>query len=121
MRRSAGTAGRIEEAVGYADAGQTVIANGGEVPFGLEGMLGAVYLVIGQPERMVELCRAQLARGRDTHTHTRASLVLALMLAGAGEEAMAAANGLIEAAEATHNPFALAFALQRLRLRLPRR
>ena len=44
--------GRIEEAVGYADAGQTVIGTGGgEVPFGLEGVLGAVYLVIGQPER----------------------------------------------------------------------
>ena len=103
--------GRIEEAVGYTDAAQTVIANGGEVPFGLEGGLGGVYLVIGQPERMVEWCRAQLARGRDTHTLTRATLVLALMVAGAGEEARAAANGLIDAAEATHNPFALAYAL----------
>ncbi|MGO9156977.1 hypothetical protein [Mycobacterium sp.] len=103
--------GRIEAAVGYSDAAQTVIANGGEVPFGLEGGLGGVYLVIGQPERMVEWCRAQLARGRDTHALTRASLVLALWVAGAGEEARAAANGLIEAAEATHNPFALAYAL----------
>ena len=32
-------------------------------------------------------------------------------MAGAGEEARAAANGLIEAAEATHNPYALACAL----------
>jgi predicted ATPase len=103
--------GRIEEAVGYAEAGQTVIGSGGEVPFGLEGVLGGVYLAIGQPERMVEWCRAQLARGRDTHTLTRANLVLALTVAGAGEEARAAANGLIDAAEATHNPFALAFAL----------
>jgi hypothetical protein len=60
---------------------------------------------------MVEWCRAQLARGRDTHTVTRACLVQALTPAGAGEEARAAANGLIEAAEATHNPFALSFAL----------
>jgi hypothetical protein len=29
------------------------------------------------------------------------------MIAGAGDEARATANGLIEAAEATHNPFAL--------------
>ena len=67
-------AGRIEAAVGYADAGQTVIGSGrhDEVPFGLEGLLGAVYLVIGQPERWVEWCRAQLARGRDTHGITRA-------------------------------------------------
>ena len=81
------------------------------MPFGLEGVLGVVYLAIGQPERMVEWCRAQLARGRDTHTFTRAYLVFALAVAGAGEEARAAANGLIDAAEATHNPYALAFAL----------
>ncbi|HYQ35550.1 MAG TPA: AAA family ATPase, partial [Mycobacterium sp.] len=103
--------GRIDEAVGYADAGQRVIRSGGEVPFGLEGALGGVYVAIGQPERVVEWCRAQLARGHDTHTLTRASLVFALTVAGAGEEARAAANGLIEAAEATHNPFALAAAL----------
>jgi predicted ATPase/class 3 adenylate cyclase len=103
--------GRIEETVGYADAGQTVIGSGGEVPFGLEGVLGVAYLAIGQPERCVEWCRAQLARGRDTHTVTWAFFVQALTIAGAGEEARAAANGLIDAAEATHNPFALAFAL----------
>jgi predicted ATPase len=104
--------GRIEEAVGYADVGQTVIGSGGEVPFGAEGVLGTVYLAIGQPERMVEWCRAQLAPGHDTHTLTRTYLVLALAVAGAGEEARAAANGLIEAAEATHNPYALANALR---------
>ncbi|MGO9695152.1 MAG: ATP-binding protein [Mycobacterium sp.] len=103
--------GRIEDAVGYADAGQTVIDSGGEVPFGIEGRLGFVYAAIGQPERWVEWCRAQLARGHDTHALTRANLVVALTAAGAGEEARAAANGLIDAAEATHNPYALSFAL----------
>jgi tetratricopeptide (TPR) repeat protein len=105
------TTGRIEDAVGYAEAGQTVIGSGGEVPFGSEGTLGAVYMAIGQPERGVEWCRAQLARGRDTHTFTRYWLVAMLAMAGAGEEARAAANRLIEAAEATHNPYALACAL----------
>jgi len=103
--------GRIEEAVGYADAGQTVIDSGGEVPFGIEGRLGFVYAAIGQPERWVEWCRAQLARGRDTHALTRTQLVVALTTAGAGEEARDAAIGLIEAAEATHNPYALSLAL----------
>jgi predicted ATPase len=104
--------GRIEEAVGYADAGQTMIGTGrDEVPYGIEGALGITYTAIGQPERAVEWCRAQLTRGRDTHTLTRQCLVVALMLAGAGEEARAAANGLIDAAEATHNPFALVLAL----------
>jgi tetratricopeptide (TPR) repeat protein len=104
--------GRTREAVRYSDAAQLVIGSGRyEVPFGLEGLLGAVYAAVGQPERCVEWCRAQLARGRDTHGISRAVLVWALVLAGCGEEARAAANGLIEAAEATHNPFVLAHAL----------
>jgi hypothetical protein len=104
--------GRIEAAVRYSDAAQRVIASGRhEVPFGLEGTLGAAYWVIGQPERWVEWCRAQLARGHDTHAYTRACLVLALAFGGCGEEARAAANGLIDAAGATHNPFVLSFAL----------
>ncbi len=69
------------------------------------------YLVIGHPERLAELCRAQLARRRDTHVHIRAYLVPALSLAGSGGEAMDSADGLIEAAEATGNPLLLALAL----------
>ncbi|MGC2652006.1 MAG: adenylate/guanylate cyclase domain-containing protein [Mycobacterium sp.] len=105
--------GRIEAAVCYADAGQLVIASGRheELPYGLEGVLGGAYLAIGQPQRYVEWCRARLARGRDTHTLTRAVLTFVLTLAGCGAEARAAANGLIDAAEATHNPFVLSFAL----------
>jgi predicted ATPase len=106
-------AGRIEEAVGYADAAQLVIASGrhDEVPFGFEAVLGTAYAFIGQPERWVEWCRTQLARGRDTHGITRTYLVFALTLAGCAEEARAAANGLIDTAEATHNPYVLSFAL----------
>ena len=104
--------GRIDEAVRYSDAGQTVIGSGGDqVPFGAEGWLGTAYLIIGQPERLVEWCRAQLTRSRDTHAFTRACLVLALTFAGSGDEARAAANGLIDAAEATRNPWALSCAL----------
>src|SRR5271166_3748944 len=105
--------GRTDDAVRYSDAAQLVIASGRyeEVPFGAEAGLANAYLHIGQPERSVEWCRAQLARGRDTHTLITASLVLALTLAGSHDEAMAAANGLIDAAEATHNPFVLSFAL----------
>ena len=104
--------GRIEEAVGYGDAGQTVIGNGyDEVPFGIEGVLGTAYLNIGQLGRWVEWCRTQLARGRDTYRITRACMTVALAMAGSGEEARAAANGLIDAAEATPNPFVLSFAL----------
>jgi len=106
-------AGRTDDAVRYADAAQLVIASGRyeEVPFGLEALLGNAYLHIGQPERCVEWCRAQLARGRDTHTVITAYLVNAMALAGSHDEAMAAANGLIAAAEATHNPSVLSLAL----------
>ena len=106
------TTGRIEAAVGYSDAGQIVLGRSREaLPYGTEALLGVVYLAIGQPERLAELCRAQLARRRDTHVHIRAWLVVALAVAGSGGEAMDSADGLIEAAEATGNPSLLAWAL----------
>ncbi len=104
--------GRIEEAVRYSDAGQIVVGRSREAPpYGIEAALGSVYLVIGQPERMAEVCRAQLARRRDTHVHIRAWLVAARAVAGSGGEAMDSADGLIEAAETTGNPLFLAWAL----------
>jgi tetratricopeptide (TPR) repeat protein len=106
------TAGRIEAAIRYSDAGQIVLDKSREaLPYGSEATLGAVYLVIGQPERWAELCRAQLARRRDTHVYIRSWLVTALAVAGSGGEAMDSADGLIEAAEATGNPLFLALAL----------
>jgi hypothetical protein len=60
---------------------------------------------------LAELCRAQLARRRDTPVYIRAWLVCALSLVGSGGEAMDSADGLIEAAEATGNPAVLALAL----------
>jgi predicted ATPase/class 3 adenylate cyclase len=103
--------GRIEAAVRYSDAGQMVMARGGgEIPFGTEGWLGSVYLFVGQPQRWVEWCRAQLARGSDTHTLTRTCLVLALTVGGSAEETIVAAKGLVAAAEATRNPYAISFA-----------
>jgi len=104
--------GRIEAAVGYSDAGQIVVGRSRDaLPHGSEGLLGMSYLVIGQPERLAEWCRAQLARRRDTHIFIRSWLVYALAVAGSGGEAMDAADGLIEAAEATGNPSWLAGAL----------
>jgi predicted ATPase len=106
------TTGRIEAAVRYSDAGQIVLGRSRDaLPYGTEAALGAVYIAIGQPERMAELCRAQLARRRDTHVHIRTWLVSALSWAGSGGEAMDSADGLIEDAEATGNPSLLAWAL----------
>jgi predicted ATPase len=106
------TTGRIEAAVGYSEASQIVLNRSREaLPYGLEGVLGLVYLAIGQPERLAEVCRSQLARRRDTHVHIRAWLVVALSVGGSGGEAMDSADGLVEAAEATGNPHVLAVAL----------
>ena len=115
-------AGRIEAAVGYSDAGQMVVGSDrDEVPFGIEGWLGGAYLFIGQPERCGRVV-PRPTRARSRHSYlTRAALVVALAIAGCPDEAMAAANGLIEAAEATRNPFVLSFALLAYGYRLPRR
>lgn len=105
-------AGRFEAAVGYSDAGQIVLGrNRDALPHGIEAAIGLVYLAIRQPERLTELCRAQLARRRDTPVYIRAWLVTALSVAHSGREAMDSADGLIEAAEATGNPYLLALAL----------
>jgi predicted ATPase len=105
-------AGRIDTAVGYSDASQAATGSTrDDVPFGAEGWLVGPYLSIGQPERAVELCRAQLARRRDADPFTTACLVVALTFAGSGDAARTAANGLIDAAEASRNPFVLSFAL----------
>ena len=104
--------GRIEEAVRYSDAGQTAMRTGrGEVPFGLAVYLGGPYLAIGQPDRAVEWCRAVLARGRDALGIVTALLVVSLTVAGRDDDAIAAADGLVEIAEAARNPFALSLAL----------
>jgi predicted ATPase/class 3 adenylate cyclase len=104
--------GRVQEAVGYAEEGAKVIGRGTDPPpFGVEGILGAPYINVGQPEQWVEMLRTQLELGRDTHSQTRACLLFALTMAGRADEAMAAAEGLVDAADATGNPAARAFAL----------
>jgi predicted ATPase len=106
------TSGRVEEAVGYSDAGIPVVESGrGEVPFGIEGMLCTAYVYAGQPERHAEWCRSRLQSGHDTHTVSRTRLIVSLTVAQSYEDATAATSGLIEAAEATGNPWALSYAL----------
>jgi predicted ATPase len=104
--------GRVDEAVQYCDAAVSVLAESRDsLPYGIDGMIGGAYMYIGQPQRWVEVCRAQLQRRRDATVHIRACLVFALVMKGSGVEAVAAADDLIEAAEAMRNPFMLSFAL----------
>jgi tetratricopeptide (TPR) repeat protein len=104
--------GRFEEAVRYSEVGQTVIAAASDkVSYFGEAWLSLAYLFVGQPERYLELCRAQLTRTGDANTMARANLVFALAVSGSTDEAKVTANGLIDTAEAIRNPWVLAYAL----------
>ncbi|MCU1696089.1 MAG: putative ATPase [Mycobacterium sp.] len=104
--------GRVEAAVRYCDAGMTIVESGwGEVPFGIEGMLCTAYVYAGQPERCAEWCRSRVQSGHDAHSQSRIGLIISLAVAQSHEQAIEATTGLIEAAEATHNPWALSYAL----------
>ncbi|OBH48147.1 cyclase [Mycobacterium mantenii] len=104
--------GRFEQAMHYSQVGQTVIAAAGDkVSYFGEAWLGSAYLFVGQPQRYVELCRAQLARTGGANTMAKANLVFALAVCGSTDEATATAHGLIDGAEASRNPWVLAFAL----------
>ena len=58
------TAGRVEDAVAYAAAGQAAVTSGSfdEVHAEAEASLGGSSLAIGEPERWVEWCRTVLSR-----------------------------------------------------------
>jgi predicted ATPase len=105
-------AGRLDAAILHTEAAQMAISSGGDhVPYGAEGFIGGAFVAVGQPERWIRWCRARLASGVDAHAYTTACLLIGLTVAGSADEAMAAANGLIDAAEAAANPYVLSFAL----------
>jgi hypothetical protein len=107
-----GLAGRIDDATRYRCAAQHIIdSEGGEVLLGFEAILGRTYLISGRPGEWPEWCRNRLAQGHDSRTFTWSSMVMTLAIAGTADESMAAAHGLIEAAEKTRNPHAESFAL----------
>jgi predicted ATPase len=104
--------GRVEAAVRYRDAGMAVIESGrGAVPFGIEGLLSITYLYSAQPELAVDWCGSRVQSGHDSHRLSRVTLILSLAVGQHYEEAIAATTGLVEAAEATGNPWSLSFAL----------
>jgi hypothetical protein len=104
--------GRLEDAVRYSEVGQTVIAAASDkVSYFGGAWLGSAYRTVGQGQRDVEVCRAELARTGDGNTFAGTNLVLALATFDSIEEARAIADGLVETAEANRNPCALAWAL----------
>jgi predicted ATPase/class 3 adenylate cyclase len=107
------TSGRIEDAVGYANAARVAIESGrfDEVPREFEIALSAAYAASGEPDEWVKLCRNVIARQPGTHALAWAFLVMGLTIAGAVDEAVATLDTLRSAVDATVNPAVLGYAL----------
>ena len=71
-------AGRVEDAVGYAEAAWPLVEGGhfDQVPFGFESWLSGAYVTSGDTTRWIEWCRAVIARD-GAHIRSRASLAIA--------------------------------------------
>lgn len=106
-------AGRSDDAVGYLDASRklTNSRDFDQIPYEFQISTGIVYSHAGQSERWAELCRSAIGPDVGPQTVTRASLVMACYFLGNGNEAKAASQGLLAAADATSNPFTACFAL----------
>jgi len=105
-------AGRIDPAIRYTEAAERAISGGSDhIPHLAESLIGGAYVAVGQPERWIQWCRAYLPRDLDTRAYTTACLVIGLVVIGSFDEAIAAADGLVDAAEATDNPCVLSWAL----------
>jgi len=104
--------GRIDDAITYSDRRQEMVRAGrGEVPFGLDGLLGGTYMVIGEVEKALEWEDRYLDNQSDPLAISRSNRVLQLVMAGRSAEAVAAVPEILSAAEATSNPYAVSGAL----------
>lgn len=105
-------AGRIDDAIAYTNKRQEMVRAGrGEVPFGLDGLLGGTYMVVGELEKALEWEDRFLDHRSDPLAISRSNRVLQLVMSGRVEEAMAAAPEVLSVAEASGNPYALSGAL----------
>jgi predicted ATPase/class 3 adenylate cyclase len=104
------TLGRIDDSIDYAEA-SLLSTRSDAVAFGLDGLPGGVYLLTGQHERCLAWYRAYARANRDDRTLARSCLVFALASAGRHDEAVATADGLVDAAEASGNPWEISYAL----------
>src|SRR5262249_15781253 len=98
-------AGRTDDAVGYYEAGHTAHVCGryDDVPYDEDALFAGIYLWVGRPERWAEVCRETIAHRPGCRVSTRACLALALLNSGAGDEAVAACDGLLAAVGTTSN------------------
>jgi predicted ATPase len=104
--------GRIEESLRYSQAAECALVDGrDEVPYGRMAWSLGGHMAAGKLQQWIEFCRAELTRNINRDVFTRACLVMALAMVKSPDEASAAAEGLIEAGEATRNAQQLSYAL----------
>src|SRR5258705_8300206 len=69
------------------------------------------HMAAGKLQEWIDFCRSELALHVDREVFTKACLGMALAMGESPHDAIAAAEGLIEAVEATRNPHHISFAL----------
>ena len=79
--------------------------------YDFEATLGGAYIMQGLPQRWAELCRNMIAREPGIKPLPGPYLAMALMIAGADDEAMAASDDFVAAADVTDNPNVACLAL----------
>jgi hypothetical protein len=106
--------GRLNDAVDYSDAAVATIESGrfDRMLYDIEPTaLGGTYITVGMTDRWLMLCRNRFARGQGINTFNRGSMVMALITSARLDEAKAACDDLLAAADASNNPGAAAYAL----------
>ncbi|MGZ8748887.1 MAG: ATP-binding protein, partial [Mycobacterium sp.] len=104
--------GRLDDGVRFKEASYSLIPKDSDsVVHSITAPLASVFLAAGQPERWAELCREEVTLSPDSRRFARATLAMALTALGQRDDAIAATDGLIDAAEAADNPAALSYAL----------
>lgn len=106
--------GRSTDGVEYADAATAILGTGrfDRMLYDIEPTaLGGTYITVGAIDRWLALCRQRLALGDGMNAFNRGSMVMAMTTAGEFDEAKSASEDLLDAAAATDNPGAQAFAL----------
>jgi predicted ATPase/class 3 adenylate cyclase len=106
--------GRLTDGVAYGDAGIALVDNPhfDDLPYASARLwLADSHINAAQPDTAIAQAEAHLALGLPDEVIARAALTQGLEIAGRTDEALAAAQGLVEAAEATSNPASLCGAL----------
>jgi predicted ATPase len=105
--------GRRDDFLRYAAESQTVSASGrfDDVPPHFEVVLGGGYMFSQDVDRSVEWCRAVVARSARGQELVGPTLVFALALSGAHDEAAALSDDLFKVADRAVNPMSITGAL----------